>query len=449
MRLVIWHTDRFPTAPGVYLGCFPGLGHEITWVVSEAGERNEVLERRDGGVRHFEIRLRPDSRLPRPLGTLINRWNKLSGFFLKARLMERLARERPDVLQVRDLVTEGLLALGAARRHGVRFAYQLDHPHFEGRLVDLELGDRGLAFERLVLRVWIRLRRVILRGADLVFPISVAMGEILRDREGVDPRRMVPFPVGVSRSTFDRGGSCVADPRVTGPADSPTVCYLGNLEIRRDPGLIFRTFEEVARRLPESRFLVVARLTDAVRERLRGLSVAERIQFIPFVPYDEVPALLRAARVGLYAIPVDDRYGVNVSCSPLKVVEYMNVGLPVVSSRVRDAEDALAQSGGGVCVESEPVALAAAVETYLRDPERARCDGARGRAWVETHRLFDVLAREVEAAYRRLLEGGEPAPADSPLLATGPEWDSAASPRPERSAPPAAAATTERASPCR
>jgi glycosyltransferase involved in cell wall biosynthesis len=271
-------------------------------------------------------------------------------------------------------------------------------------------------FERLALRCWILLRRVVLRGADLVFPISVALGEILRDREGVDPRRMVPFPVGVSRSTFDRGGSAAVDPRVAGAADSPTVCYLGNLDIRRDPGLIFRVFEEVARRLPESRFFVVAALTDVARDRLRGLSVAERIQFVPFVPHEEVPALLRAARVGLYALPVDDRYGVNWSCSPLKVAEYMSAGLPVVASRVRDAEDALRESGGGVCVESEAVAFADAVELYLRDPERARRDGARGRAWVATHRLFDVLARDVEAAYRRLIERGLPAPADSPLL---------------------------------
>jgi hypothetical protein len=129
-----------------------------------------------------------------------------------------------------------------------------------------------------------------------------------------------------------------------------------------------------------------------------------------------VPGLLRAACVGIYPLPVDDRYGVNWSCSPLKVVEYMSAGLPVVSSRVRDAEDALAESGGGVCVESEAGAFADAVEAYLRDPERARLDGARGRAWVETHRLFEALAGNVEAAYWRMLETGIPAPADSLLL---------------------------------
>jgi len=416
MRLVIWHTDPFPTAPGVYLGCFPGMGHEVTLVVSDTNGRNEILERREGGVRHFEVRRRQDSLLPPPIGVLVNRWNKLITFFLKARLMDRLAREQPDVLQVRDLVIEGLLALWAARRHGVRFAYQLDHPHFEARLMELDLGERGRALERLWMRLWMALRRVVLRGADLVFPISLGMGELLRDREGVDPRRMVPFPVGVSRSTFDRGGSGAVDPRAAGLADSPTVCYLGNLEARRDPGLIFGVFDEVGRRVPESRFLVVGRWSDLVRDRLRDLSFVEHLQFVPFVPHDEVPALLRAARVGVFPLALDDPYGVYRSSSPLKVVEYMSAGLPVVASRVRDAEDALGLSGGGVCVENDPAAFAQAMEGYLRDPDRARRDGARGRAWVETHRLFEVLARDVEAAYRRLIETGVPACPESPLL---------------------------------
>jgi glycosyltransferase involved in cell wall biosynthesis len=413
MRIAIWHTDHYPTAPGVYLGRFPAMRHEVTWVVATQGADRGVFERREGPVRIFEVRRRADSRLPLPLRPLVTRWHKLAGFLLKARLMERLARERPDVLQVRDLVVEGLLGRWAARRHGVRFAYQLDHPHFEGRLVDLGLGAPGGPFERLEQRLWIRLRRIVLRGADLVLPISDALADILRTREGVDPRRMSVFPVGVARADTEWCSGDPVDPRAAALAGAPTVCYLGNLMIRREPGLIFRIFEEVGRRVPESRFLVLAGMPQVVRDSLRGLAVADRVTFVPFVPHAEVPGLLRAASVGIYPIPVDDAYGVNRSCSPLKVFEYMAAGLPVVSSRVSDAEDALARSGGGVSVETEVTAFADAVEAYLRDPERARRDGARGRAWVAAHRTFDRLALEVEAAYRRLLETGLPAaPAD-------------------------------------
>jgi glycosyltransferase involved in cell wall biosynthesis len=419
MRITLWHTDPYPTAPGVYLGCFPALGHDVTWVVSTVGERSGTAERRAGGVRHFEVVRRADSRLPQPLGTVVTRWRKLVGFLLKLRLMERLARERPDVLQVRDSVTEGLLALWAARRHGVRFGYQLDHPHFEARLSELDLGHRGRPLERLWLHGWIALRRRVQRGADVVFPISRAMAEAMRDREGVDPRRMVVFPVGVSRDTFARGDSGGVDPRVADLQGLPTVCYVGSLALRRDLGLIFSVMDEVAVRVPGCRFLLIGHRSGAVEERLRGSPSRERIRFLGSVPHEEVPGLLRCARVGIFPLALDDAYDVYRTSSPLKVVEYMSAGLPVVASRVRDTEDALAQSGGGVCVDNDPVAFAEAVETYLRDEERARRDGSRGRAWIETHRTFDVLAQEVEAGYRRLLETGTPAPPDGPRAHSG------------------------------
>jgi glycosyltransferase involved in cell wall biosynthesis len=414
MRITIWHTDPYPTAPGVYLGCFPAMGHEVTWVVATEGARPGIVERREAGVRHIEVRHRGDSRLPRPLGVVVTRWRKLAGFLLKARLMERLARERPDVLQVRDLVTEGLLGLAAARRHRVRFAYQLDHPHFEARLSELDLGHRGRALERLWLRGWIALRRIVLRRADLVLPISPAMGEVLRDREGVDPRRMVVLPVGIARGSPERAGADRVDPRVAELRGRPTVCYLGSLALRRDLRLILSVLDAVAARVPASRFLIIGSGSEAVEGWLRGLPYRERVRLVGFVPHEEVPGLLGGATVGIFPLALDDSYGVYRTSSPLKVVEYMGAGLPVVASRVPDSEDALRQSGGGVCVENDPAAFADAVAGYLLDPERARRDGRGGQAWVEAHRTFDVLARDVEAGYRRLLATGLPAPPDSP-----------------------------------
>jgi len=151
----------------------------------------------------------------------------------------------------------------------------------------------------------------------------------------------------------------------------------------------------------ECRFPVVGRITDGVRERLRGLPAAERVTFLPFVLHGEVPALLCDACVGIVPIHLSDPYGVNGSCSPLKVVDYMSVGLPVVASMVR--------------VEDDARAFADAIEVFLRDPERAQRDGSRGRARVETRRTFKVLAQVGVAGYRRLLETGVPASRDSPL----------------------------------
>ena len=115
MRIVIWHYDPYPTAPGVYLEEFPKRGHQVTWVTTESGHPPGVRRWREGTVDHIEIVRRRDSRLPRPLSLLANRWGKLVAFGRKVRVMRDLARRRPDVLQARELVAEGLLAWIFAR----------------------------------------------------------------------------------------------------------------------------------------------------------------------------------------------------------------------------------------------------------------------------------------------------------------------------------------------
>lgn len=411
MNLVVWHHDAFPTAPGVYLGSFPRLGHRVTWVIATEGDRHRTLVREDGGVRTIEIQRPRDTRLPRPFGALVNRWHKLVRFFAKAAWMNRLAAERPDVLQVRDQLAEAVLARFFTRLHGVRFAYQWDFPHFEARLHLLAQSGRRRPLFALGMRALIALRASILRGADLVLPISEGQAIVARERYGVDRSRLVPFPVGVGPDFAERARQGAAHPRAQALAGQPVLCYLGNLEAMRQPTLIFEVFDAVLAEMPEARILLVGGTNPTVERLLDGFAGRDRVVLTGHVPHADVPATLAAARVGVFPIPIDDPFDIYRTSSPLKVVEYMASGLAVVSSRVEDAERLLGESGGGVCVDNEPRLFARAIADYLRDPERARADGEKGRAHIGRHRTFDVLAGSIEAAYERLIATGAPATA--------------------------------------
>jgi glycosyltransferase involved in cell wall biosynthesis len=406
LDLVLWHVDRFPTAPGVYLGCLRRRGHRITWVTSQESDGYRVVEREEEGARFIEIHRVRDSGPGGPLGMLANRWRKLRGLFLKVGVMRRLAAERPDVLQVRDMMTEGMLAAHYGRRFGVPFAFYFDYPHEESslRLMD-EVGQRG-PLRRAVLRWWIRRRENLLRRAQLLFVVSVTQEERVRTRLGVRPERIVRFPVGVSVEVF---GLAAAEPPGPGStAAAPTVCYLGNLTANRDPAFLFRIFEEVRRRLPEARFLLIGESNPEVQRLVLSFSAPAAVEVTGAVPHAEVPGCLRTAHVGVFPLPLDDPHGIFLTSSPLKVVEYLAAGLPVVSSRVPDAVALLSASGGGVCVENDPAAFAEAIAAYLRDPALTREHGARGREYVRRHRSFDVLADRVEQAYLNLRERGVP-----------------------------------------
>ena len=408
LDLVLWHVDRFPTAPGVYLGCLHRRGHRITWVTSRESDGYRVVEREEGGARLIEVHRRRDAALRGPLGVLVNRWRKLRGFFLKAGLMRRLAAERPDVLQVRDVMTEGMLAAHYARRYGVPFAFYFDYPHPESSLHLMDEHGQRAPLRRAVLRWWVRRRDALLRRAQLVFVVSAVQQERIVSRLGVRPERVVRFPVGVSAEGFGLAdGTGAPSPS---PDAGPVVCYLGNLTANRDPAFLFRVFQAVRERVPEARFLLVGESNPEVDRLTRAFPDPAGVEFTGAVPHAEVPSRLRAARVGVFPLRLEDPHGIFLTSSPLKVIEYLAAGLPVVSSRVPDAMTVLAESGGGVCVDNEPGAFAEAIAGYLRDPVLARDHGARGREWVRRHRTFDVLADRVEQAYRDLRERGAPNP---------------------------------------
>jgi glycosyltransferase involved in cell wall biosynthesis len=417
VRLVVWHTDPYPTAPGVYLGAFPRFGHHVTWVISTEGERHQSIVREENGVRVIEIQRPKDVDLPRPWGAIVNRWNKLVRLFAKIGWMRRLVAERPDVLQVRELITEGTIALPLARSQRVPFAFQWDFPHYEAALFEMaEKGSKNV-FRALHLRWVIALRAHLLRGADLVLPISEGLGAIARDRHGVDPWRIVPFPVGVSAGAPERARTGTPHPKAAGLAGKPVLCYLGNLDAVRQPSFLFDVFAAVLEQVPDAWLLLVGRENPGVTRLLEGHAARQRVVFTGYVPHQDVPATIAQAKVGVYPVPLTDPFGIYRTCSPLKVVEYMACGLPVVASRVEEAEKMLGESGGGVCVDNFPKAFAREIAAYLGDPARARADGEKGRAYVERVRVFEALGKEVEAAYRRLLDTGRPAAPGSPLLA--------------------------------
>jgi len=87
----------------------------------------------------------------------------------------------------------------------------------------------------------------------------------------------------------------------------------------------------------------------------------------------------------------------------LAALEAMALGKPVVASRVGGTPEVVADGETGLLVEpANPEALAGALASLLRHPERARRMGDAGRKRVE--RLFDLerTVDQIEAVYREL-----------------------------------------------
>ncbi|QWW19006.1 glycosyltransferase family 4 protein [Schaalia sp. 19OD2882] len=110
------------------------------------------------------------------------------------------------------------------------------------------------------------------------------------------------------------------------------------------------------------------------RARELGLDVDFRGAVAP----DQVPEHLSGSAIAVAPYPRVQRTEEHYF-SPLKVLEYMAAGLPVVASRIGQIPSLLA--GAGLLVNpSDPQALADALDSLAADPERRRLLGAKARA---------------------------------------------------------------------
>ena len=130
--------------------------------------------------------------------------------------------------------------------------------------------------------------------------------------------------------------------------------------------------------------------------RQRASEMGERVRFLGPLPHDQVPTLLRAADIGVAPyLPLPAFY-----FSPLKVLEYLAAGLPVVYSREGDIDELVGQAGVGV-PGGDIAALARALESLASDGTRRAALADLAASRVEGGSWEDVARRLVEFAGSR------------------------------------------------
>lgn len=135
----------------------------------------------------------------------------------------------------------------------------------------------------------------------------------------------------------------------------------------------------------------------ALKDLAASLRLENWVSFPGWMPADKIAALLHKADVGLEPNPED-------FVSPVKVMEYMAYGLPVVAFDLFETRQIL-RTGGRYAPAGNVVAFADCIEALLDDPKAREELGAAGH-----ERALNVLAWEHQApryvqVYENLLAG--------------------------------------------
>jgi len=217
---------------------------------------------------------------------------------------------------------------------------------------------------------------------------------------GFPEQRMVYVPNGVERSRF------------TGPVDTarlrqqwgineagPLIVYIGTLGLLSHPvDLLLEAFSLVLRQAPAARLLLVGggEDYDRVREQARQSGIAERTTFTGRVPPEDVPGYLALATVSVD--PVRDDL-IARARSPLKALESLVMGVPVVTGDVGDRRALLENGKFGVIVSpGNSRTLADGLLTVVQD-SAAREQMSQAALACREQWYWDRLARDFVQVY--------------------------------------------------
>jgi colanic acid biosynthesis glycosyl transferase WcaI len=333
---------------------------------------------------------------------ILPRWNGGLGralhyaSFALSVLLRGLRMSRPDVVLAFSSTPlfGGLAVSQLARRKACPLVYVVQdvYPEIAVALGALRPGRWERAARALDRRVWECAQRVVLIGdglLDVAVERGVALEKVRVIPNWADPEHIVPL----TKSAFRR--------QVGIGEHEFVVQYAGNVGRSQDLSLILDAAEIVTARNPNVCFLIVGS-GSAEAELRRRTAELPQIKVIPFQPERMLSEVLAVADVSV--VPL--RTGLTRYCVPSKFYSIAASGRAVAAAVDANSDIArlVEELDCGFRVDpGDAAGLARGILELAGRPERARAQGANGRAFAESLGSLDRAVSDYETLLKEVV----------------------------------------------
>jgi PEP-CTERM/exosortase A-associated glycosyltransferase len=348
-----------------------------------AGPDREVLD----GIAHY--------RTPAEIGR-IGRLPYAAEIGLMARLTRRIitvARaEGAEVLHAHSPVLNGLPALWAGRRLGIPVVYEA-RAFWEDAAVDHGTTREGSVRYRITRA----LETFMFRRAAGVVVIAAAMRDELA-RRGVDPSRVAVVPNGVDTEHFSPVPRNEELAQRLGLRGGPVLGFIGSFYRYEGLRFLMEAVPDLRRRLPGVRVLLVGGGEEDAQLRALGRDLGDSVIFAGQVPHREVRDYY--SLIDIFVCP-RRRMRLTELVTPLKPLEAMAMGRPVIGSNVGGLAELIEDGVTGVLFTAESRDSFVDAAHALGSDQGARVQmGERARAAMLRERTWDQVVRRYLPVYQ-------------------------------------------------
>lgn len=228
--------------------------------------------------------------------------------------------------------------------------------------------------------------------------VSVSSNRLREEclRCGVPPRKIFEGHVGADLEKFNpqNKGDHI---RQRYAIDGPLVMYVGQLHGGQYVELFMEAASMLFQKNSDLSFMIVGggyRLPELKRYSA-SMGLNGRLIFTEFVSHDEIPFYIAAADICVACFEKND---ITECKSPLKIVEYLASGKPIVASNVGEVGRMVA--GAGILTEAgDAISLAAGIERLLKDRDLRERFSREARSHAEKKYNWSNTADSLLKAY--------------------------------------------------
>ncbi len=273
--------------------------------------------------------------------------------------------------------TIGLPAAVIRACRGIPFVYDIQD------LWPDTIAATGMLNNSLVLRMMAVWCRVVYRVASRITVLSKGFKRVLVSR-GVPSDKIEVVYNWCDDSAISQEQPCSQLATELGLAGRFNVVFTGTMGLAQGLDTVLDAAKMLDGQDPTVQLVLVGGGVESERLKTRAVEMGlPNILFLPRRPQAEIGAILALADVLLVHLNDQPLFKITI---PSKVQAYMAAGRPILCAVGGDANDLVAESGGGaVCQPQDPAALVDAILDLRAMPEdRLRILGENGRRFYES-----------------------------------------------------------------
>ncbi len=382
------------------------LGHEVVLACASLGEGNPAphvpivhIEFGDGGLEpECAARGIPDA----ALADRTTRREVARLAFdrsLPARLLAKLEalHFQPDLVYERQALFH---------ESGVKIAQALGVPRLlevNAPLVEEQKRFRGLNLEALARQIQQRSYR----GADAVVAVSSGVAAHVAAVLG-SGRNVHVLANGVDLARFGKQAGRASLRTRLGLGNQPVLGFVGSFKPWHGMMFLLEVFRDLLATRPDLHLVAVGDgpELEAVRDRVAEWGIQDKVRLPGRVPHHDIPVWFNAMDVSVAPyLRHEDFY-----FSPLKIVEAMAAGCPVVAPRIGQIPALVGDRRSGLLyAPGDAAACARAILELVDAPERRRAMADAARLAAAEFSWTGVVERALALAPEELAEATAPA----------------------------------------